>query len=310
MISVVIPLFNSEIFIAKAIDSALIQQEVSEVIVINDGSTDNSLKEVFVKQKEDNRIKVYSHFDQKNHGRSASRNLGINKATSKYIAFLDADDFYLPDRFTNDKNILDENSDYDGVYNAISAFFYRSSTEEERKKLKLTTIRSYLEPEELFYKMGPIGHYGYFSGIGLTVRKSIFDKIGFFNEKLEVAEDTELWIKMALCTKLVGGKLDQPVALRGVHDNNTSFKNTELYDHYYLKMYVFLFKFAKERKLEGKKILLLWTKIWEYRRKNNTIFIDDLIYWWIQIIKTPVLMLYKKSYSRFPLLWRLKRIFS
>ncbi len=70
------------------------------------------------------RVKLYLHPDKGNHGVGASRNLGLENATSPYIAFFDADDFYLPNRFDADKRVFAENPEADGVYNLIDLDIY------------------------------------------------------------------------------------------------------------------------------------------------------------------------------------------
>ena len=84
-VSVIIPVYNCESFIEKAIESVLLQPEVFEIIVVNDGSTDDSLSLIEALQKEDDRIKIYHHKNAENKGRSATRNLGIQKATGIMI---------------------------------------------------------------------------------------------------------------------------------------------------------------------------------------------------------------------------------
>jgi len=91
--SIIIPLYNKANYIEKTLQSVLNQTYPEfEVLVINDGSTDNSLK--VVKQINDYRVKIFS---KENEGVSATRNFGIEKAQHDYIAFLDADDLWLPD---------------------------------------------------------------------------------------------------------------------------------------------------------------------------------------------------------------------
>lgn len=309
MISVIIPVFNSQDFISKSIDSALMQPQVTEVVVIDDGSTDESVSIILNMQKGDNRIKFYQHHDKKNHGRSVSRNLGILNAESEFIAFLDSDDFYLPGRFDLDIEILNKKESVDGVYNAIGAFFYRKYTEKEEGKLRITTVRDSINPENLFDNMGPIGHYGYFSGIGLTVRKNIFDKIGNFNENLKVAEDTELWLKMSLKANLVGGILNTPVSMRGVHDSNVSFKSESLYNCNLLKMYNSLYLWGKLNKISLERLTKIWQKIWLYRRINNSRLNKDLLIWFKELLVKPDLIFYADNYKTFPVFWRLKNKF-
>lgn len=94
-ISIIIPVFNSEKYIEKAIESILIQSfKDFEIICIDDGSTDNSLEICYGEAEKDNRIKI---IHQENKGVSSARNKGIEVAKGDYIAFLDADDYYAND---------------------------------------------------------------------------------------------------------------------------------------------------------------------------------------------------------------------
>lgn len=91
LISVIIPVFNVEEYLERCLYSILINTYIHfEVICVNDGSTDNSLTVLQGIAEKDSRIRIYS---QENRGVSAARNLGIEKATGKYITFIDADDF-------------------------------------------------------------------------------------------------------------------------------------------------------------------------------------------------------------------------
>lgn len=95
-VSVIIPCYNCAEFISQAIDSVLIQNVHWELIIVDDGSTDGSkaIIQTFVNQ--DSRIK-YLALD-KNSGASKARNAGIQKAKNRYIAFLDSDDYWLPNK--------------------------------------------------------------------------------------------------------------------------------------------------------------------------------------------------------------------
>ena len=88
-ISIIVPIYNAEKYLNKCIDSIINQTKKElEIILINDGSTDNS--ETIIKKYDDKRIK---YFKNKNQGIGKTRNFGIDKATGKYIIFLDSDDF-------------------------------------------------------------------------------------------------------------------------------------------------------------------------------------------------------------------------
>ena len=88
-ISIIVPIYNAEKYLNKCIDSIINQSKKElEIILINDGSTDNS--ENIIKKYDDKRIK---YFKNKNQGIGKTRNFGIKKATGKYIMFLDSDDY-------------------------------------------------------------------------------------------------------------------------------------------------------------------------------------------------------------------------
>lgn len=85
-VSVIIPVFNAERFIEKTINSALQQPEVTEIVVVNDGSTDNTLNIIENLQIENSTIQICHHKNKVNKGRSSTRNLGIKKATGSFLA--------------------------------------------------------------------------------------------------------------------------------------------------------------------------------------------------------------------------------
>ena len=90
-VSIIIPVYNSEKYIGRCIDSILNQTYTNyELILIDDGSTDNSLKILNDYKKKDNRIRVYS---QKNKGVAITRNRGIKLSNGQYICFIDNDDY-------------------------------------------------------------------------------------------------------------------------------------------------------------------------------------------------------------------------
>ena len=306
-ISVIIPVYNAALFVEKAVTSALFHNEVKEIVLVNDGSTDNSLPILQKLQQSDARIKIYHHENNSNKGRSASRNLALKKATQPFIAFLDADDFYLENRFENDVKLFVSDSSIDGVYNAIGVCFYRSATQEEKNELNLTTVRENILPVNLFEELLS-GKKGYFSIDGLVVKKQVFDRIGYFNEELLVAEDTELILKMALRSKLVTGIIDKPVCLRGVHDVN-SFSNEKLYKVYRIKMYDSLLRWIIKEKIAIKKTLPVLKLLFYYRLKYNDSLWDDCVYWMKLALICPKLLGTEMFIKNFPLISRRKIIF-
>ncbi|XCF07736.1 glycosyltransferase family 2 protein [Tamlana crocina] len=299
-VSVIIPVYNAEAFLEKAIKSALQQSEVNEVIVVNDGSTDGSLEIAGLLKQKDSRVKIYHHKNNENKGRSASRNLGIENASANYIAFLDADDYYLENRFVNDKKVFEKYADAEGVYNAVGFHFYREASEQERKKHKLYTVTKEVEPKKLFKSL-LYGKCGHFHIDGLTVKRSIFNKTGGFNEKLVVAEDTEIFWKMAMTSQLHTGVIKEALAVRGVHDDNI-FDQTNVYKIYTIKMYEALITWCSKNKIQFEIIDELFKWIWIIKEKEQNALAQNIQYWARLFLPHPKLLFSLLSIKYFPLI--------
>lgn len=264
MVTVVTPVYNDGLYLEKAIDSVLIQPEVSEYILVDDGSTDNSWEIIKTYLKKDKRIKGFKHPDQKNHGRPHSRNLGIQHSSNEWIAFLDADDFYLENRFKNDITIITKDKSIDGVYNAIGIYFYESYTGDKNLKIALTTLKEDILPENLFNHMNPIGDKGWFHCDGFLVKRKCLTALGGFNDNLKIAQDTELFLKLSLKCKLFPGNLKNPVAKRGVHDKNLFQAKDDKYFYAYLTMYLSLLKFVYKHSKSSHRQLIITRKVLEF----------------------------------------------
>ena len=112
-ISVLMAVFNCDKYLKEAIDSILDQTwEDFEFIIVNDGSTDNSLG--ILRAYQDKRLKIITY--KENRGVAYARNVGLKHCTSDYIALMDADDVALPDRLKLQYEYLMEHNDIDGVY--------------------------------------------------------------------------------------------------------------------------------------------------------------------------------------------------
>ena len=232
-ISVIIPVYNAAAFLEKAVHSALQFEEVQEVLLIEDQSTDNSLEVCKKLAQGNSKIKLFQHHDKGNHGAGASRNLGLEKASAEFIAFLDADDFYLPNRFQAEKELF-KNEKIEGVFGAIgTAFLSEKGKKEFQEKFKentLNTVNYEAEGKEIFEGFFGNGAFlgAFFSLIALTVRRSALEREALkFNEKLRVHQDSDFITKLMYHCHLHTGIIDQPVSMRGVHDDNriTAVKN-------------------------------------------------------------------------------------
>ncbi|MFC1694680.1 glycosyltransferase family 2 protein [Pseudomonadota bacterium] len=234
LVSVIVPVYNAERFVRRAVESAVSLAEVGEIILIDDAGPDNSLAVCQQLEKEFSKVKVVWHPDGGNHGAGASRNLGIEHARFEFISFLDADDYYLPNRFEKEWETFLNDESIDGVYGAIGIDY---DSEQARKKFleagyayqEFLTLSSPVPPEELIevlFHCHPTVT-GEFHTNSVTVRKSLFERSGKFNEKLRLRQDIHLWRRMAAAGRLVAGSIDREVANRGVHGANRMINQAE-----------------------------------------------------------------------------------
>ena len=223
-ISVITPVYNAENFIVQAVESALQFEEVWEIILVEDQSPDNALEVCENLAEKHDRVKLIQHPDKKNHGAGASRNLGMENATGDFIAFLDADDYFLPNRFDAEKKMF-QNPEVDGVYGALGVHYYSEKAREQYFPTygnTLTTVYKKHAPEDVFPgQIGLRGSFGLFSIDALTLRKSSLDKVKpWMKTHLRLHQDSEFLFRISYYLKLFPGILDEAVAVRGVHENN------------------------------------------------------------------------------------------
>jgi glycosyltransferase involved in cell wall biosynthesis len=209
-VSIVIPACNAGQFIAEAIDSVLAQTFTDfEVIVVDDGSTDDT-REV-VARFTDHRLRyVY----QDHAGVSAARNAGIRQAQGRYIAFLDADDWWLPHKLALQVQILDACSEVGLVYCGA----YRVRNGRVISKFRARYRGDVFKP--LLVRGNEKVMAG--SASAVIIRKECFEQVGGFDEECFAAEDWEMWLRLAAryefdCVP------DCLVAVR-FHEENTSAK--------------------------------------------------------------------------------------
>jgi glycosyltransferase involved in cell wall biosynthesis len=225
-VSVIIPVYNAERFLVRAVESALQFGYVKEVLLIEDGSTDNSLNVCRVIAMDfPDRVKVLQHANGMNKGAGETRNVGLLHAQCNYISFLDADDYYLENRFINDMMVFDKHPDADGAYNALGSI-YDNETLKEKFLLKglqeITTVSHEVHPEELKDVWLGLHDYklGYFHLDTLTLKRESLKKVPLFNPKLRLHQDTEWLIKLSFLIKLYSSEIVKPVAIRTVHQEN------------------------------------------------------------------------------------------
>lgn len=260
-ISVIIPVYNAAEFLEKSVLSALPFEEVKEVILVEDKSTDNSLEICKKLAVENPKVKLFQHPDKENHGAAASRNLGIEKSAGTFITFLDADDYYLPNRFDAEKKIFNDPK-IEGVFSAIGIEYLTEKGKAEFQSKfadsSLTTVNYAAEGKEVFrglLSLTPKTFGTFFHLNALTIRKSAIDKYNLrFNDVLRVHQDSDFIIKLAYHCYLKSGIIDQAVAMRGIHDNNRITKIVRYSPQYNQRQFLFwnsLYEWSKSLPLDS-----------------------------------------------------------
>ena len=216
LISVIIPVFNGERFIATAIKSALQQEEVYEVIVVNDGSTDQTEEICNAIIKSNNKVKYFRL--PINKGPSAARNIGLEKSKGRYISFLDADDYFLPKRFKKSIKVLETSPMIDGVYSIVKNQGFEKY-DKNQPQAKILGIKDSIQPEDLFSYVVKDTH-DFFSIISLVFRREVLNRIDWFDESLKYSEDIDFIYSLSSQYKLVSDQEQIPKIVRIVHDQN------------------------------------------------------------------------------------------
>jgi glycosyltransferase involved in cell wall biosynthesis len=189
-ISVVIPLFNKGKHIKRALTSALNQLcPCNEIIVINDGSTDDG--EIQVKSFRDSRIKL---INQNNRGVSSARNRGIDAAKYELIAFLDADDAWEPE-FLQTIIHLKKKYPASGIYGTGIKVF-RSSKEISQPKYYNIPKEPWEGIIEDYFLTAAFGYP--LSSSSTAIYGEIIDDVGSYDERMTGEEDLDLWNRIAL----------------------------------------------------------------------------------------------------------------
>ncbi|GBU08566.1 fucosyltransferase [Bacteroidales bacterium] len=195
MISIVIPLYNKQDQIKNALDSVFAQTfQDFEIIIVNDGSTDNSL--AIVEINTDCRIRLIS---QENQGVSAARNRGIAMAKYNFIALLDADDYWKPDYLSTQVGLIESFSQC-SVY--VCAYEFRNVEGKVLpaiiNKLPFNTSQGLLDN---YFEVASSSHPPICS-INVVAKKTCFLEIGGFPLGVHSGEDLLTWAKLAMKYKI------------------------------------------------------------------------------------------------------------
>jgi len=208
-ISVIIPTYNREQYLPRAIDSVLSQTYTGlELIIVDDASTDGT--EELVKSYNDQRVKYIKL--NKNSGVSTARNTGIKKALYDWVAFLDSDDEWFPHKLKTQINFLKNNKNIKLIHSNEIWHKDDSVVKQLKKHQKFGG--------HIFDKCLPLCSI---SPSTVLIHKDIFNGVGLFNEDFVVCEDYDLWLRITY--KHDVGLIKEPLINKyGGHSDQLSYQ--------------------------------------------------------------------------------------
>lgn len=255
-ISAIIPVYNGAKYIRETIESIEKQTyPVYEIIIVNDGSTDDTLIIIEEYAKEDSRIRIFSQINGK---QAKARNIGIKNAMGEYIAFCDADDLWVPEKLEKQMQLFGGNSKIVAVFSGMS---FLGSKKGESLPINKNSLKSLLTRN-------------YVPNSSVIISKKIIEKVGYQNESrlFSSVEDYEYWIRIAYYYDFY--MTPEPLVRYRVHDTQDSKRSEQsylklsniykrfLFDiRYYRYWYICFYKFVENL------LKFYYMRIWENRKK-------------------------------------------
>ena len=273
-ISVIIPTFNRKKTIGRAIQSVK-NQSLSpfEILIIDDGSKDGT--EEWVKEKFQNIKYIY----QNNQGVSSARNIGIENAYGDWVAFLDSDDEWLPNKLNEQVKAIGLNPEMK---------FFHTNEIWIRNGIRVNQMKKHKKyGGYIFEKCLDICRV---SPSSVLIQKEVFNDIGIFDESLKVCEDYDLWLRITSKYPVVF--LDIPLIYKyGGHADQLSKVNDgiESYRIQSLEKIIKSVSLSNEQKVMAVNALINKMKIFSkgLEKRKKTIELKELkknIQYWINMI--------------------------
>ena len=197
-VTTIIPAYNAEQFLAEAIESVLNQTAATtiEIIVIDDGSTDATAQVA-------KSFSTIKYFHQANGGAASARNNGLQKCTSEFICFLDADDQFIADKLEKQLQRFEDDPTLDAVFGHVSEFL---SAPSETHRNPVTSAPACLPSTML-------------------ARKTLLAKVGMFDTTLKVGEFVD-WYSRATSAGMKHCMLPDLILRRRLHQNNLGLRES------------------------------------------------------------------------------------
>jgi len=217
LISITIPFLNSELFLADAIESILSQSYTRwELLLVDDGSSDRSRAIALdYAARMPEKIRYLEHPGHLNRGTTSSRNQGVHHSSGEYLAFLDSDDVWLPEKLEAQVAVMDSNPEA-GFTCGPSEYWYDSFGQDENTRPNATPpiapADTLYSPPFLLPRSYPLGSYGVPCPSSYFLRRTAFDLVGGFEECFNPTT-YQFFEDMAFLAKIF---LNVPVFVSGV----------------------------------------------------------------------------------------------
>lgn len=218
LVSIIMPAYNAESFIGDAIISVINQTYSNwELIIVDDGSTDKTAEKMKSWLEKESRIQ---YFYQDNGKQGKARNLGISKAKGYYLAFLDADDFWMPEKLEIQIKEIQENN-VDLVFSDSYRFVNQEVCDVSKRMNVKTAFFSGKKALQLFLEANRIPI------LTVLVKKEKVEAVGCFSESMDIqnAEDYHLWLKL-LISNAVFYSSDLVLAKYRLHNNSVTAQDS------------------------------------------------------------------------------------
>jgi len=221
-VSVIMPVYNSEKYLEETIKSVLGQSYSNfELIIVDDGSTDNSLNIARRFAKEDKRVTVIEL--KENQGISKARNEGLKRARGEFITQFDPDDVMLPDAIKSRLEFLNSHPEVDLVFGRLDKFINvegypieNDYFKEVQQFYRMEKNRNFYEKIKKFELKIPLPNHT------CMYRREVLFREGYYDENLLYTSDIELSFRIVRCSEI--SYLDKPIVSYRLHDSNLSGK--------------------------------------------------------------------------------------
>jgi glycosyltransferase involved in cell wall biosynthesis len=277
-VTVLMPVYNGEKYIGKAIDSILCQTFSNfEFLIINDGSTDQSAN--IVNSYNDSRI-ILIH-NERNIRLISTLNKGLKIARGQYIARMDCDDISLPERLMRQYDFMEKNLDV-GIVGSWMQIV-------DENEIPIRLVRYTAPPEQI---PSILLFDNYFSHPSVFIRRSCLPSEGY-RLFFDYAEDYDLWVRVAENSKLCN--LQQVLIKYREHSSNTSQANTKIVENTVHKIMSYQLKnigiYPTEKDLE------LHYRIGQLKVKFSYLFLEDVESWLFKIYSSNKIVQYYDDVS-------------